>query len=183
MANKKAGEKEITVEERLFFLEEQSSYIVQLLESNHSAYMELIKSLNLIMSSSNRQQEEVRQWVDSVESRLGKLSFEQLNHSLIIGETVNLTVEQRKNIQRKIDEIKSMTAKELEDLDSKSNAPSNKPPMVVPQVEKRNESKEDAIRKIAEQVAEKQSRSTTQIPSENEKPLINKKSLRGPKGQ
>lgn len=97
---------ELSVEERLLNVEENLRFFKNVVEANTNSYKELIQALNKLMETNQKNDSELSAWIDTVEDRLGRVMVENVNLSLIVGEAITLTPEQRKNIDKKILEIK-----------------------------------------------------------------------------
>lgn len=96
----------LSVEERLLNVEENLRFFKDVVEANTNSYQELIKALNKLMETNQKNDSELSKWIDTVEERLGRVMVENVNLSLIVGEAITLTPEQRKNIDKKILDIK-----------------------------------------------------------------------------
>lgn len=104
--NEEGVNQELTVEERLLNMEENFNYIKELLVTNNKSYEILIASLGKLMEKDRIHKDEMLEWADTVEDRIGRIMVEHVNLSLIIGETIVLTAEQRRNIENKVKALK-----------------------------------------------------------------------------
>lgn len=102
----------LTLEERMFALEERVEYMNELLEENAKSFEQLMVALNKLMESKNRENQDIAEWAEKVEERLGKLMVQQVNLSLVVDETIKITPEQMNRIQKRVEDIKKQHAKE-----------------------------------------------------------------------
>lgn len=112
----------LTVEERLLNLEGNLEYIKDLITENNKSYETLIQSLGKLMETDKNHKEEVTEWAETVEERIGRIMVEHVNISLIVGEAIVLTAEQKRNIEAKVKALKSAHAKKQKDTNKKSNS-------------------------------------------------------------
>lgn len=107
-------EVELTMEERMENVEKNLSFFKEVIEANTRSYQELIQALGKLMETNQRNDSELSRWMDTVEERLGRIMVENVNLGLIVGEAITLTPEQRRNIDRKVLEIKKKHKESLE---------------------------------------------------------------------
>lgn len=123
VATEEAPKQDLTVEERLLNMEENFKYIKELLVTNNQSYEILISSLGKLMEKDKIHKDEVTEWADTVEERIGRIMVEHVNLSLIIGETIVLTAEQKRNIENK---VKALKVAHLEKEKGKKKEPNKK---------------------------------------------------------
>ena len=107
-----SNEQTPTLEERMFALEENVKYMNDLLEENAKSFEQLMFALNKLMETKNKENNEIAEWAEKVEERLGKLMVQQVNLTLMVDETIKLTPEQIHRIQQRVEDIKKAHRKD-----------------------------------------------------------------------
>lgn len=97
---------EVTTEEEIMALKEQVAFLTEAWTSSQEAYKELLEGIARFAEKDKKDKEELSRWATETEQRIGKVIVQQVNLSLIVDTAVELTDEQKLEIQRKVESLK-----------------------------------------------------------------------------
>lgn len=97
---------ELSLEQRVLKLEQEVKFYKEATGQMDKTIKVIISNMNKLIEKDKRDKQELSRWASQVEERLGKLIVQQANLGLAFDTAVELTEEQKTEIEKKVKHIK-----------------------------------------------------------------------------